>query len=53
MKKPVTYVVRGVPVINDVTHEDAVQAGIDKVATIVSSGTSAPGLILKNMQSRN
>jgi len=47
MKKPVTYVVRGVPVINDVTHEDAVQAGIDKVATIVSSGTSAPGLILK------
>jgi len=47
MKKPVTYVVRGVPVINDVTYEDAIQAGIDKVATIVSSGTSAPGLILK------
>ena len=47
MKRPVTYVVRGVPVINDVTYEDAVQAGIDKVATIVSSGTSAPGLILK------
>ncbi len=47
MKRPVTYVVRGVPVINDVTYGDAVKAGIDKVATIVSSETSAPGLILK------
>lgn len=47
MKRPVTYLVRGMPVINDVTYEDAIQAGIDKVASIVSSGTSAPGLILK------
>jgi len=39
-------VVRGVPVINDATFEDAVQAGIDKVATILSSGTDAPGTIL-------
>jgi damage-control phosphatase, subfamily I len=46
MKKPVIYVVRGVPVINDATHEDAVQAGIDKVATLLSSGTDAPGTIL-------
>jgi hypothetical protein len=47
LKKPVTYVVRAVPVINDVTSEDALQAGIDKVATVVSSGTNAPGTILK------
>jgi len=47
MKKPTTYAVRGMPVINDATYEDAVQAGIDKVATIISSGTSAPGTILK------
>lgn len=46
MKKPVTYVVRGVPVINDATYEDAVQAGIHKVAAILSSGTDAPGTIL-------
>ena len=46
MNKPVTYVVRETPVINDATAEDAVQAGIDKVATIVSSGTDAPGTIL-------
>ena len=46
MDKPVTYVVRDKPVINDATAEDAVQAGIDKVATIVSSGTDAPGTVL-------
>lgn len=45
MKKPVTYVVRGAPVINDATYEDAVQAGIDKM-TILSSGTDAPGTLL-------
>ncbi|MEA2052095.1 MAG: ARMT1-like domain-containing protein [Euryarchaeota archaeon] len=47
MKKPVIYVVRAIPVINDVTYEDAIQAGIDKVATILSSGTSAPGTVLE------
>jgi uncharacterized protein with ATP-grasp and redox domains len=47
MKKPVTYVVRDVPIINDATYEDAIQAGIDKVATIISSGTDAPGTILE------
>jgi len=45
--KPVTYVVREVPVINDVTYRDAVRAGIDKVASIVSSGTDAPGTVLE------
>lgn len=47
MRKPVIYVVRGNPVINDATYDDAVQAGIDKVATIFSSGTDAPGTILE------
>lgn len=46
MRKQVTYVVRDVPVINDATYEDAIQAGIDKVATLLSSGTNAPGTIL-------
>ena len=52
MKKPVTYVVRGAPVINDATYEDAVKAGIDKVATIVSSGTNAPGTLLKTCNAK-
>ncbi len=47
MKKPTIYVVRAMPVINDVTYEDAIQAGIDKVASILSSGTSAPGTVLE------
>ena len=47
MKKPVMYVVRDMPVINDATYEDAIQAGIDNVATILSSGTDAPGTLLK------
>ena len=51
IKKPVTYVVREIPVINDVTREDAINAGIDKVARILSSGTSAPGTVLKTCSS--
>lgn len=46
LKRPVIYVVRGAPVINDATYEDALQAGIDKVATIMPSGTDAPGTVL-------
>jgi len=44
--KPVTYVVRDVPVINDVTIKDAIDSGLEEVAEIISSGTSAPGTIL-------
>jgi len=46
MGKPVTYVVRDVPVINDVTREDAMDSGLNEVAEIISSGTTAPGTIL-------
>ncbi len=45
LNKPVTYVVRNIPVINDATYEDAVASGIDKVAEIISSGSSAPAVI--------
>ncbi|RKX75889.1 MAG: hypothetical protein DRP60_08220 [Spirochaetes bacterium] len=45
---PVTYAVRGIPVLNDVTHEDAVASGIAEVAEIISSGTTAPGTILSS-----
>lgn len=44
--KPVTYVVRDVPVINDVTIKDAIASGLEEVTEIISSGTSAPGTIL-------
>ncbi len=43
--KPVTYVVRDVPVINDVTMQDAIDSGLDTVAELISSGSSAPAII--------
>lgn len=45
--KPVTYVVRDIPVINDVTFEDAISSGLDEVAEIISSGSAAPAIILR------
>ncbi|MEJ2543992.1 MAG: ARMT1-like domain-containing protein [Calditrichaceae bacterium] len=47
MGKPVTYVVREEPIINDVTMEDAVKSGIGEVAEIISSGAHTPAIILK------
>ena len=47
LNKPVTYVVREIPVINDVTEEDAIASGINEVAEIISSGTTAPAVILR------
>jgi uncharacterized protein with ATP-grasp and redox domains len=44
--KPVTFVVREGPIINDATREDATKSGLDKVATVVSSGCDAPGTVL-------
>ncbi|MDY0342999.1 MAG: ARMT1-like domain-containing protein [Lentimicrobium sp.] len=46
LKKPVKYAVRAIPIINDVTWEDAVASGIDQVAEIVDSGCKSPGVIL-------
>lgn len=46
LNKPVTYVVREIPIINDVTVGDAIASGINEVAEIISSGTTAPAVIL-------
>ncbi len=45
--KKVIYVVRGKPIINDALIEDAIFCGINKVAKITSSGSDAPGTIMK------
>jgi uncharacterized protein with ATP-grasp and redox domains len=42
----VTFVVRGGPVINDATMEDARAVGMDEVAEVISSGVASPGTIL-------
>lgn len=40
-----TYVVRGAPVINDATLEDAEYTGMKRIARVISSGYDAPSTI--------
>lgn len=47
LDKPVTYVVKGGPVLNDVTREDALAADLGEVAEIVDNGARIPGTVLK------
>ena len=44
--KAVTFVVRGRPIINDVTEEDATYIGMDRIADVISSGSDGPGTAL-------
>jgi len=46
LEVPVTYVVRGGPVINDATVEDAMAVGMDSVAEVIDNGAQIPGTIL-------
>lgn len=46
-KKEIIFAVRDKPVINDALIEDAYICGIDKIAKVISSGSDAPGTILK------
>lgn len=46
LDKPVTYVVRGGPVLNDVTLEDALAVGMDEVAEVIDNGARVPGTVL-------
>lgn len=43
LAKPTVFAVREKPIINDATREDAVAAGLDQVADIISSGSVVPG----------
>jgi len=42
----VTFAVRGKPVINDVTEEDAGYVGMDRVCRILSNGADAPSTLM-------
>ncbi len=42
----IIYVVRGFPILNDVTMEDAHFVGMNKVVKVISNGFGAPGTIL-------
>ena len=43
--KNLTYVVRGGPVINDATIEDAEYTGINRIVNVISNGYDAPSTI--------
>ena len=47
MGKKVVYAVKEQPIINDTTMIEAKYIGLDKIATIISSGSTAPGTIMK------
>ncbi len=51
LKLPVTYVVKGGPIINDAIREDAIAAGIDQVAEIIDNGTDAVGTLIDDCSS--
>lgn len=43
---PVTIVVKGSPVVNDATREDAQHAGLEVFGRIIDTGTDIPGTVL-------
>ena len=47
MGRPVTFAARESPIINDATTEDAIRSGLGEVATVISSGSDAPGTVLE------
>ena len=44
----VTVVVKGEPVINDATMEDALIAGLPKIVEVIDNGSDGPGTILES-----
>jgi uncharacterized protein with ATP-grasp and redox domains len=39
------FVVRDSPIINDVTYEDAILTGMDRIATVITTGDNSPGAV--------
>lgn len=39
------FAVRGGPVINDITTDDALMVGMDKIAQIITTGDNSPGVV--------
>ena len=45
----ITVIVRGLPVLNDATMEDAIQVGIDQITTVVGNGSNIAGTCIENL----
>ena len=50
--KDILYAVKETPILNDALAEDAIQAGIGRVAQIISSGVDTPGTLLSRASAR-
>jgi len=46
MGHEVTYAVRGQPILNDATLEDARQVGMNDICRVIASGSDCPGTVL-------
>lgn len=44
----ISFAVRGEPILNDVTLEDAEFVGMDKIVKIISNGSDAPGILFSD-----
>jgi uncharacterized protein with ATP-grasp and redox domains len=44
----VTVAVRGMPIINDATMEDAVTAGLTEIVRVIGNGSDAPGTLIED-----
>ncbi|MGD9897929.1 MAG: DUF89 domain-containing protein [Calditrichaceae bacterium] len=44
-----TVIVRGAPIINDATLEDAKMVGLDKIAKVIDNGDYAPAMVLSDI----
>ncbi len=44
----ITFAVRGLPVLNDATREDAEKIGLTKLVNVIDNGDASPGTILSN-----
>jgi len=51
-REKITVVVRGGPVINDATMDDAIVAGLLELVEVIDNGSDAPGTILEDCSER-
>lgn len=48
----VTFVVRGGPIINDVTMADAMETGMSDLVTVIDNGSNIPGTLLEECSTK-
>lgn len=46
---PVTYVVKGGPILNDATIDDARQVKMEEISQVIDNGSSYPGTVLRDV----